>query len=111
MVQTRAVPAAGRGRGRPPLGRGRGRVPAVVSHAAEEIREEVAESVAPEVGNSAAQRQRAPRAQSADSGRVSMGRSEYQAHIRQVEEAIRAGRRAPDLPAQGGSPERSHAVT
>ena len=56
MVQTRALPAAGRGRGRPPLGRGRGRVPAVGPRAAEETHEEVAESIVPEAGNRAADR-------------------------------------------------------
>ena len=72
MVQTRALPAARRGRGRPPLGRGRGRTPADGSHAGE-IHEEVAESVIPETRNGAARRHGPQGVQSADSGRVSMG--------------------------------------
>ena len=50
MVQTRALPAAGRGRGRPPLGRGRGRIPAAGPRAAEDVQAEVVESAAPQVG-------------------------------------------------------------
>ena len=62
MVQTRALPAAGRGRGRPPLGRGRGRIPAADPRAAEEIHDDVAESVVPETENGAAERQGSQRA-------------------------------------------------
>ena len=111
MVQTRALTAAGRGRGRPPLGRGRGRVPDVDPRAADEIREDVAESVVPEIENGAVGRHGPQRDQSAVSGRVSMGETELRDYIRRVEEAARAGRRAPDLPAQEGPAERSHTVT
>ena len=56
MVQTRALPAAGRGRGRPPLGRGRGQIPDVGPHAVVELSAEVAESVASGTGNGIAER-------------------------------------------------------
>ena len=82
MVHTRALPAAGRDRGRPPLGRGRGQVPAVDPRAVEEVHEDVAESVVPATGNGAAVRQGPQRAQAAESGRVSMGESEFRAYIR-----------------------------
>ena len=62
MVQTRALPAARRGRGRPSLGRGRGRIPAADPRAAEGMHEEVAESVVPDTGNGAAERQGPQRA-------------------------------------------------
>ena len=51
------------------------------------------------------------RVQLADSDRVSMEGPAFRDYIRRVEEAARAGRRAPDLPAQEGPAERSHTVT
>ena len=111
MVQTRALPAAGRGRGRPPLGRGRGRIPAADPRAAEDVQAEVVESAAPQVGEGTAGGQGPQRVQSADSDHVVMAGPAFRDYIRRVEEAARAGRRAPDLPAQEGPSERSHAVT
>ena len=111
MVQTRALPAAGRGRGRPPLGRGRGQVPAVDPRVGEEVHAEVAESVVPEMGNGITGRQGPQRVQSHDSDRVSMEGPAFREYIRRVEEAARVGRRAPDLPAHEGSAGRSHTVT
>ena len=111
MVHTRALPAAGRGRGRPPLGRGRGRVPVTVPRVVDETHEDVAESVVPETGNRAAEGHRPQSAQSAHTDRVSMRGSEFRDFVRRVEEAARAGQRAPDMPAQEGPSARSHTVT
>ena len=111
MVQTRALPAAGRGRGRPPLGRGRGRIPAAGPRAAEEVQIEIAVRAAPEMGEGTAGGQGPQRVQSADSDHVSMEGPTFRDYIRRVEEAARAGRRAPDLPAQKGPAGRSNTVT
>ena len=56
MAQTRALPAAGRGRGRPPLDRGRGQIPDVGPRAVVELSTAVAESVALETGNGIVER-------------------------------------------------------
>ena len=93
------------------MGRGRGRVPAIVPRAVDETPEDVAESIVPETGNRAAERHGPQSVQSAHSGRVSMGESEFRDYIRRAEEAATAGQRAPDLPAQEGPSERSHTVT
>ena len=82
MVQTRALPAAGRGRGRPPLDRGRGQILDVDPHAAVELSAEVVESVASGTRNGIAERHIPQRVQSDDPGYISMSGPDFRAYIR-----------------------------
>ena len=97
MAQTRAITADGRDQ-----------TPAADPPAAEEVRAEATGNVVPETRDGITEGHGPQRTQAEDSDYVHMEGSMFREYIRQVEEAVRAGRPTPDLPAYEGSFERFH---